>query len=80
MKYLIWLVIVFAVIWWIRQQRKKPSDDSRNKSAEKAGPKEGEALVMVPCAHCAAHIPEADAILGQQGIYCSEAHRQRQEG
>jgi uncharacterized protein len=80
MKYLIWLVIVFAVIWWIRQQRQTPSDGSSHKSAQKTSPKDGEALVMVPCAHCGAHMPQADALQGQHGLYCSEAHRQRQEG
>jgi uncharacterized protein len=80
MKYLIWLVIVFAVIWWIRQQRQKPSDATGNKTGKKANQTDGGAQVMVPCAHCGAHMPQAEALEGRQGVYCSEAHRQRQEG
>lgn len=80
MKYLIWLVVVFAAVWWIRQQRQKPSDETNNQSAKKAKHTDGSAQVMIPCAQCGAHMPQADAVQGQQGSYCSEAHRQRQEG
>jgi uncharacterized protein len=72
MKYLVLLLIVLAGIWWIRQQR-KPHD--RTPSATHTGPQ-----TMVPCAHCGTHVPEGDAIQGRGGVYCSEQHRQRQEG
>jgi uncharacterized protein len=78
MKYLIWLLIVFAGIWWIRQQRQTPSDDTRDQTDKAARP--GGPQVMVPCAHCGVHLPKSEAIQGTQGLYCSEAHRQRQEG
>jgi uncharacterized protein len=80
MKYLIWLVIVFAGIWWLRQQRQTTSGDTPEKTTQATRPKHGGPQVMVPCAHCGAHVPEADAVQGKQGLYCSEAHRQRQEG
>ncbi len=80
MKYLIWLVIVFAVIWWIRQQRQMPSDATSNKTSKEPSHMDESAHVMVPCVHCGAHMPHADALQGQQGLYCSEAHRQRHEG
>jgi uncharacterized protein len=70
MKYLIWLVIVFAAVWWIRQQRKP-----HQPSTKKSGPQ-----VMVPCAHCGTHVPEDDAVRGTQGLYCSTAHRDNHEG
>ncbi len=79
MKYLIWLVIVFAGIWWIRQQRKSPSDNTSGKTDKKSHRTQGGPQEMVPCAHCGAHVPEVDAAQGKQGLYCSEAHRQRQE-
>jgi uncharacterized protein len=72
MKYLVLLLIVVAGIWWIRQQRKpnhRPPHDPHT------GPQ-----TMVPCAHCGTHVPEGDAIHGRHGVYCSEQHRQRQEG
>jgi uncharacterized protein len=70
MKYLFLLLIVFAGIWWIRQQR-KPDQPSTKKSAPQ---------VMLPCAHCGTHVPEDDAIRGIQGVYCSKAHRDSHEG
>jgi len=74
MKYLVLLLIVFVGIWWIRQQR-QPRDDTHVK------PKSGtEPQPMLPCAHCGTHVPESDVIKGQQGIYCSEQHRQSKEG
>lgn len=73
MKYLIWLFIVLAGVWWFRQQR-------RNSTPGDATPTSPGAQTMVPCAHCGVHLPEADAVRGQHGMYCSDAHRQRHEG
>ncbi len=70
MKYLVLLLIVLAGIWWIRQQR-KPDQATRKKS----GPH-----IMVPCAHCGAHVPEDDAVRGIRGMYCSATHRDSHEG
>ncbi len=70
MKYLVLLLIVVGGIWWIRQQRRPKQPDNPQKS----GPH-----VMVPCAHCGTHVPEADAIHGTQGVYCSSAHRTAHE-
>jgi uncharacterized protein len=79
MKYLIWLVLVVAGIWWIRQQRKTPANTQKKTDSAKPSPDSGP-QVMTPCAHCGVHLPESDAIQGAQGVYCSEAHRLRQEG
>jgi uncharacterized protein len=74
MKYLVLLLIVFAGIWWIRQQR-QPRDDAHIKPKADTAPQ-----TMLPCAHCGTHVPERDAVQGQQGVYCSEQHRQHKEG
>jgi uncharacterized protein len=80
MKYLIWLVIVVAGIWWIRQQRKTPGNQAHpNPEAAEPGADSGP-QVMTPCVHCGAHLPKSEAVQGAQGEYCSEAHRLRQEG
>ncbi|WP_310625459.1 PP0621 family protein [Limnohabitans sp.] len=70
MKYLVLLVIVFAGIWWIRQQRRPDTPQQKT-----SGPQ-----IMVACAHCGTHIPENEAIHGAQGVYCSQAHRDSHEG
>lgn len=74
MKYLVLILIVFAGIWWIRQQR-QPDQNKSPKNASTAHPEN-----MIPCAHCGTHVPEGDAIQGKQGMYCSEPHRQSHEG
>lgn len=74
MKYLLLLLIVLAGIWWIRQQRKPPPDTHAQHKTSTG------AHAMLPCAHCGTHVPERDAIHGQHGVYCSEPHRQHQEG
>ncbi len=70
MKYIVLLVIILGGIWLIRQHRRG--------SAQSDAPK---TQIMIPCAHCGTHIPENEVIRGQQGAaYCSQAHRQRDEG
>ncbi len=76
MKYLVLLLIVLAGIWWIRQQRKP---DHRTKGDSQHNTPNGP-QTMVPCANCGTHVPEGDAIQGRHGVYCSEPHRQHQEG
>lgn len=80
MKYLIWLILLLAGIWWIRQQRQGHSGDPVDQAAKTTPKSHGGPQVMVPCAHCGVHIPEADAVQGKHGTYCTEAHRERQEG
>ena len=72
MKYLVLLLIVLAGIWWIRQQRQPDRSSSRTPPI---GPQ-----TMVACTQCGVHVPQAEAVQGQRGVYCSEAHRQRHEG
>ena len=72
MKYLILIVVVFAAIWWIRQQRPKQVDTAHTRNLDPS--------LMVPCAHCGTHIPQSDVIQGERGVYCSTAHRQAHEG
>ena len=71
MKYLVLLLVAVVGIWWLRQQRRPDHPSSRPPS----GPH-----TMVACTQCGVHVPEAEAVPGQRGTYCSEAHRQRHEG
>lgn len=77
MKYVIWVAIIFAGLWWIRQQRSGPNSPSKKNKGSN---------VMLPCAHCGLHIPENEAVLGPaksngtQTAYCSPQHLQQHEG
>lgn len=75
MKYLFWLLIVLAGIWWIRKQRQPKAPNPSNADATPAQP-----TAMLPCAHCGVLSPENEMVQGKQGRYCSEAHRQSHEG
>jgi len=74
MKYLVLILIIFAGIWWIRQQRQPHRDNTQQ------NPSNPQPVVMVPCTHCGTHVPENDAIRGNDGLYCSEPHRRSHEG
>ena len=34
---------------------------------------------MQACAHCGVHVPSEDAVPGQNGVYCTSAHRKLRE-
>ncbi|HSY29863.1 MAG TPA: PP0621 family protein [Burkholderiaceae bacterium] len=71
MKYLIWLLIVFAVVTWIKRLKAGFSNvhrDSRNATRI--------AEAMQQCARCGMHIPASEAVIdGNGAIFCSEEHR-----
>jgi len=76
MKYLIWLLIVLAGIWWIRKQRQpKPPQPPADTPTPTGAP-----TAMLPCAHCGVLCPENETVTGKHGRYCSDAHRQSHEG
>jgi uncharacterized protein len=76
MKYVIWVAIIFAGLWWIRQQRSGANSPSKKNKGSN---------VMLPCAHCGLHIPESEAVLGPaksngaQTPYCSQQHLQQHQ-
>lgn len=84
MKYLLVLAVVLFAVWLWKHNRRQ---EARERAAEKAAhqtppapPPVASVARMVACRHCGLHLPEADAVSGQHGRYCSEAHRQALEG
>ena len=72
MKYLFLLAVIAFVLWWLKSQRNKQSDDETSQSQQTQN--------MVRCVHCNLHLPQADALEGSQGFYCTPAHRDAKEG
>ena len=75
------LLLVLGLLWWFGKARGRPSSarppEPDAQPAAGAGPQ-----AMVRCAHCGLHLPQVDAIAGDQpsgdqpaALYCSEAHR-----
>lgn len=84
MKYLIWLVVVLAVVVWFHRAKKSMlAGRSMGGEAEGARPKSKKAArsgdnaeTMVQCAHCGIHFPASEAVTHASGAhYCSEEHR-----
>lgn len=68
MKLLIVLGVIFVLVWVFRSGRKKKVPPER--TAQALAPAN-----MVRCPVCAVHLPQADAVVGAHGQYCSLAHR-----
>ena len=77
MKYLLVLIVVGVAFWLWRSGRKTDRETIRppKPASERLQPQ-----VMLRCAHCGIHLPEAESTPGRQGVYCSVAHRQVAEG
>lgn len=67
-KWLILLLVVLVVVGVAGASKRRLQ---RRSSQPLPGP-----TVMLACAHCGVHVPEADAVMGDGHAYCSEAHRQ----
>lgn len=67
-KYLLLLVLVFAVIYFVRgygRRRVKPrADEAPPRSAED----------MVRCVHCGVHLPRSESLLAGGRSFCSREH------
>lgn len=68
MKFLFFLLVVLLVLWVVKRTRMSPP--SGTAKSEASSPTE-----MVACAHCGIHLPRAEAVSGQKGLYCSTEHR-----
>ena len=82
MKYLI-VIAVLAIAWFVWRKQREGKADAGRRDAPPPGPASadgGSPQAMVRCPVCALHLPQADAVAGRAGQYCSEAHRQQAEG
>lgn len=84
MKYLLIFGLTIAVIWlWQNKRRSSLGDKARPpqpKPPTKSRARKLPATEIVACDVCAVHLPQAEALIGGHGIYCSDAHRRQAEG
>ena len=78
MKFLIALVVIITVVWLVRAARKDTPADKNSppppqRPTSHVG--QGEPAAMLQCRHCGLHLPSDEAIQGQLGAYCTQAHR-----
>ena len=75
MKYLLVMALVLVVFWIWRHNREAERRDAAPARAP-APPKTGAAVTeIVACEVCGVHLPKSEALIGNKGIYCSDAHR-----
>ena len=79
MKIALVLALVLVGVWLFRMNRRSDRRESARQSTPPAEKPTVMALDMVRCRQCDVHLPQADAIAGKQGVYCSLEHRQRAE-
>lgn len=74
MKFLLWAVLIFAVIWVLRSKTRSASSDA---PAARPPSSHREIETMVRCAHCGTYIPLSEAVLdASRTAFCSAEHRQ----
>lgn len=72
MKYLIWLLICFAVVVWIKRFKAGLSHSQGNARNSQGRVPEA----MRQCVQCGMHIPASEAVTDSAGaIFCCEEHR-----
>lgn len=69
---LVLILVVAAVIWWLRAQRKPRNgvSETPRTPVQKLSPQ-----TMVACHYCGTHLPETDALWHENQWYCSANHR-----
>lgn len=70
MKFLIALAIIFGLIIFFRNSRKK------DKLSSQKNPTKNKTISMVKCEYCGVHLPENEAFSKGKQHWCSQEHLQ----
>ncbi len=70
MKYFLFLVAVFILLWLLRGALNRRGGGSAGRPPIPKSPQE-----MIACAHCGVHLPRDEALPGRGGVFCGDAHR-----
>lgn len=81
MKFLLWAILIFAVIWVLRNKAQARSQSrTRPQSPFPRQPTASgrEIETMLRCAHCGTHFPASEAVFDAANTaFCCSQHRQR---
>jgi uncharacterized protein len=76
MKFLIWLMIGFAVVTWVMRLKANLGAAARGRRSNARPPAPPVAETMLQCAACGMHFPASEAVSDAGGAaYCCEEHR-----
>jgi uncharacterized protein len=74
MKYLLVIALVLVAFWIWRRNREAERHDAAP-ARSPAPQKTGSAITeIVACEVCGVHLPKTEALIGNKGVYCSDAH------
>jgi len=74
MKAVLLIFVILLGVWLWRSSRPTRPRQEQLKADDKPPP-----LDMVSCAFCSIHLPAAEGIKGNNGVYCSADHLAREE-
>lgn len=63
------LLVIGITIYALRGLLQKPARGSGSSGTGKGGE------TMIPCDYCRLHVPRSEALITEEGRFCSEAHR-----
>lgn len=71
MKVVLFVAAVFVLLWLLRGTiRRRVKKDPPAAPPTAAAPQQ-----IVACAQCGVHLPRDEALPGQGGVFCGDAHR-----
>ncbi|MDY7577513.1 PP0621 family protein [Herbaspirillum sp. RTI4] len=78
MKYLIWLLILVAVVVWLKRAKKSMmGGPGAAPGGTRRPPAAPQVERIVQCAHCHVHFPASEAVVDAAGnVFCGEEHKQ----
>lgn len=81
MKYLVVFAVLALAFWIWRKNRDASANNSEQSKpvAQNSHKRSGMPQLMVTCASCGVHLPQAEAVNGARAAYCSEVHRRKEE-
>lgn len=83
MKFIIFIVIIWAVVVWFKKfknnlldqnSRASKQENAAGNTASNTAARSLEGEKMVQCEYCGVHFPASEAIRADGHIYCSEEH------
>ena len=80
MKYLLVMGLVLVVFWIWRHNREAERDAAAAARPPASPQRETAVTEIVACEVCGVHLPKSEALIGNRGIYCSDAHRRQAGG
>ncbi|HWV63689.1 MAG TPA: PP0621 family protein [Oxalicibacterium sp.] len=83
MKFLLWAILIFAVVWVLRNKAQAQARSQSQARPQPPSPRQPAASgreieTMLRCAHCGTHFPASEAVFDSaHAAFCCSEHRQR---